>query len=123
MNDATINPVVNAAISVWVAPKPAVAKKKIIPRRIHTFWMVFMFPWNSWEFLIAGSTIKSSINKAGTIHPIMIIYGLCSAKEIKAETVQYTIAIYIKNARNIENIIFKFNKFLSIFVMTQIIWD
>ena len=52
MNDATINPVVNAAISVWVAPKPAVAKKKIIPRRIHTFWMVFVLPWNRLEFLM-----------------------------------------------------------------------
>jgi hypothetical protein len=121
MNDATINPVVNAAISVWVAPKPAVAKKKIIPRRIHTFWMVFMFPWNSWEFLIAGSTIKSSIKRAGTIHPIMIIFGLCSAKEIKVETAQYISAKYIKTPLNIENIIFKFNTFLSIFVVTQII--
>ena len=32
-NEATINPVVNAAISVWVAPKPAVAKKKTIPQK------------------------------------------------------------------------------------------
>jgi hypothetical protein len=49
--EANINPVVIAPIS-GILPKPAVAKKKMIPRRIHTFWMVFVLPWNRLESLM-----------------------------------------------------------------------